>query len=481
METTEREENYYSRTNYRFLWALFAHLPLAFLTAVLNDTSRTFAIFGSLLIIAVPGLLYKIKKDSIQTAIALAVGLVSFSALLIHLSNGMTEMHFHIFSSLGIIIVLAQPVASLAALAVVAVHHVAFYFFIPKSLINYEAGIHILIIHALFAIATGIPSAFIAKKFKSYVVVVNDIVRQTESISENIVRSSKSINETSQVLAESTELESSALEQTTVTVTNLSKLAEENAKKAVKVQIQSESSQVKSEKGQRSIELVYGAVVEIKQTTLDLVNAVEQSNRRLADISEVIKGISKKTLVINDIVFQTKLLSFNASIEAARAGEHGTGFAVVAQEVGNLAMLSGKSAQDIDQMVQGSIKKVDTIVQETKTQIEQLVNHSSIKVDECLRITEECRDILTEVSRETGSTSVFSKEISQSSAEQSVGISEITKATDHIRGSSVRNAKLVVDTSVVSEELSRASDDLSHAIHSLKIAIGQPDKESKAS
>jgi len=40
---------------------------------------------------------------------------------------------------------------------------------------------------------------------------------------------------------------------------------------------------------------------------------------------------------MNDIVFQTKLLSFNASVEAARAGIHGKGFAVVADEVGNLA------------------------------------------------------------------------------------------------------------------------------------------------
>ncbi|MBC7465119.1 MAG: hypothetical protein H7256_03945 [Bdellovibrio sp.] len=47
--------------------------------------------------------------------------------------------------------------------------------------------------------------------------------------------------------------------------------------------------------------------------------------------------IGNKTKVINDIVFQTKLLSFNASVEAARAGEHGKGFAVVAEEVGKLA------------------------------------------------------------------------------------------------------------------------------------------------
>ena len=57
--------------------------------------------------------------------------------------------------------------------------------------------------------------------------------------------------------------------------------------------------------------------------------------------------IKDKVNIINDIVFQTKLLSFNASVEAARAGENGKGFAVVAEEVGNLASVSGKAANEI--------------------------------------------------------------------------------------------------------------------------------------
>ena len=61
-----------------------------------------------------------------------------------------------------------------------------------------------------------------------------------------------------------------------------------------------------------------------------------ESNKEIQEIVKVIAEIGNKTKVINDIVFQTKLLSFNASVEAARAGENGKGFAVVAEEVGKL-------------------------------------------------------------------------------------------------------------------------------------------------
>ena len=70
----------------------------------------------------------------------------------------------------------------------------------------------------------------------------------------------------------------------------------------------------------------------------------------------IIQEIEDKTKAIDEIVFQTKLLSFNASVEAERAGEHGRGFSVVAQEVGNLAQLSGKSAAEINEILKRKYK-----------------------------------------------------------------------------------------------------------------------------
>jgi len=101
------------------------------------------------------------------------------------------------------------------------------------------------------------------------------------------------------------------------------------------------------------------------------MEGISQSNLKLVEMQEIIKDIDNKTKVINDIVFKTQLLSFNASIEAARAGQYGKGFAVVAEEVGKLAQMSGKAATQIKELLENSQKEVTSIVETTKNTVIQ--------------------------------------------------------------------------------------------------------------
>lgn len=116
----------------------------------------------------------------------------------------MTEMHFHVFSSLGILITLAQPIASIAALLTVAIHHLSFYFFLPMSLLNYEAGLPILAIHVVFALATGIPAIFISQKFKLYIVSVKNIIDEVQEIGISVANDSQMIAEITKNISTST-------------------------------------------------------------------------------------------------------------------------------------------------------------------------------------------------------------------------------------------------------------------------------------
>ena len=77
------------------------------------------------------------------------------------------------------------------------------------------------------------------------------------------------------------------------------------------------------------------------------------------DINQEVNAIDEAISVIDQIAFQTNILSLNAAVEAATAGEAGKGFAVVAQEVRNLASRSAEAANEIKTLVENANKKAN--------------------------------------------------------------------------------------------------------------------------
>lgn len=124
---------------------------------------------------------------------------------------------------------------------------------------------------------------------------------------------------------------------------------------------------------------------------------VDQVMSDILKIVESIKLIQEKTQLINDIVFQSKLLSFNASVEAARAGEHGKGFAVVAEEVGNLAAMSGKASIEIHEMIDESVSEVEKIVNKSNKNLKDVLKRSNDKIGLTKNSIEQCRDIFKKI------------------------------------------------------------------------------------
>jgi len=84
-----------------------------------------------------------------------------------------------------------------------------------------------------------------------------------------------------------------------------------------------------------------------------------QTTQAMNDIDEQVKSINESISIIDQIAFQTNILSLNAAVEAATAGEAGKGFAVVAQEVRNLASRSAQAANDIKTLVENATTKAN--------------------------------------------------------------------------------------------------------------------------
>ena len=94
--------------------------------------------------------------------------------------------------------------------------------------------------------------------------------------------------------------------------------------------------------------------------------AVGQANESMAEmttsmeeISQASNETSKIIKTIDEIAFQTNLLALNAAVEAARAGEAGAGFSVMAEEVRNLALRSADAARNTQDMIQNTVKKIE--------------------------------------------------------------------------------------------------------------------------
>jgi len=203
---------------------------------------------------------------------------------------------------------------------------------------------------------------------------------------------------------------------------------------------------------------------EINESNAHIMEQIDESNKRIAEIVKVINDIGVKTKVINDIVFQTKLLSFNASVEAARAGEHGKGFAVVAEEVGNLAQMSGNAAKEITTMLTSSTEKVESIVKDTKTKVEALISVGKSKVEAGTTIAHQCGDVLNEIVDNVSKVSNMAVEISAASDEQAQGVGEISKAMHQLDQVTQQNTQ-------ASQELASSAETLAHQSTSVRATV----------
>jgi methyl-accepting chemotaxis protein len=175
------------------------------------------------------------------------------------------------------------------------------------------------------------------------------------------------------------------------------------------------------------------------------------------EMANIIQEISNKTGVINDIVFKTQLLSFNASIEAARAGQHGRGFAVVAEEVGNLAEMSGSSAREIQ-----------SLLEDSKRQVSLIVDSVQKRVTEGEQVTSEAVAIFNRISTETGNLNSFINRIGEATKQQETGIHQISTAMSQVGTSAQKNLSSATQTSNASRKLSKQSTNLARVIAGLE-------------
>ncbi|CAM3959129.1 cache domain-containing protein [Arcobacter cloacae] len=163
-----------------------------------------------------------------------------------------------------------------------------------------------------------------------------------------------------------------------------------------------------------------------------------KTNRAMDDIDEQVKSINDAITVIDQIAFQTNILSLNAAVEAATAGEAGKGFAVVAQEVRNLASRSAEAAREIKNIVQ----------------------LATAKANEGKAIANEMIGGYTTLNTKINETITLIEDVSQGSKEEEKGIIQINDTINTLDQATQVNANSATVISGLASEVAKLSDNL---------------------
>lgn len=288
----------------------------------------------------------------------------------------------------------------------------------------------------------------ISSKILSLSSDLNKNTLEINSISQKTAESSKKVSDSSHEQAASLEQTSSSLEEMDgMTRKNLDSVKNANDLTAKMKEI--------SEK----------ADTQMNDLVLSM-KAITESNQKIEELSSVISEIERKTRLIDEIVSQTKILSFNASVEAERAGEHGKGFAVVAEEVGSLAKTSGDAAKEIQDIVVSSLKSVDLIISTNRE-----------KVENGNRITSEATKILKDINTSCGNVLLKNEEVLNATNEQALGIKQINISVSELDRSTQENSSIAQETTVVAKNLEVNSSGLSQIVKNLNNLLGVEEKD----
>ncbi|WP_283606551.1 methyl-accepting chemotaxis protein [Faecalispora anaeroviscerum] len=246
---------------------------------------------------------------------------------------------------------------------------------------------------------------------------LNSVLSQISLSSQNVAAGSEQISVGAQSLSAGATEQASSAEELAASISEISGRIKQNADGAQRASDNMQETTQEIQRGDEQMKL--------------LVNAM----REIANISSEIQKIIK---TIDDIAFQTNILSLNAAVEAARAGSAGKGFSVVADEVRNLAGKSAEAAKNTTALIQSTLAAISN------------GNHMVVETEKSLRQISEKAAVVAELVHE----------ISDSSKSQAITIEQIDLAVSQISGVIQMNSATAEESAASSEELSAQAETL---------------------
>ncbi|MDO4754089.1 MAG: methyl-accepting chemotaxis protein [Bacillota bacterium] len=318
---------------------------------------------------------------------------------------------------------------------------------------------------------------------------LDQMLDNVSSLLESVVKSADSVMNTSTNLAVNAGEVSTAVEDITKSVTELSQGAVSQAEDAQNglIEMEKVSNQLDYiTENSEKIHAIFTYTKKLSETgfkTIDtLTEKSEDAKNATNEVSRVVDDMYNSSLQISNIsdalasiTAQTNLLSLNAGIEAARAGDAGRGFSVVANEIRKLAEESKVSTEEIKVIIEGIQNKASQVAESIKV-TGDVVKAQDVAVANTKEIFDKILTSITEMSEKVADISVAIRQtgenknkllkiihnVSSVSQESAAATQELTASTEEINAN-------VEEFAGYAEELKQLSDDLHSEIHKFQI------------
>ncbi len=281
-----------------------------------------------------------------------------------------------------------------------------------------------LLIYLVVGVVALFSIAFLFFSTKKLVGTISEIASQEDVLAESLTSASVQLSTTSQQLSEGSNEQAASIEETSATMEETSSMVKQNAENTRQANNLAKQTSESATKGLSEMQ--------------EMIKSMEELKKSSGEISNIIK-------VIDEIAFQTNMLALNAAVEAARAGDAGQGFAVVAEEVRNLAQKSAQAAKDTSEIIDKNI---------------ELSERGG-------EISEEVHVSLNEIMEKSKNVNQLMDEISAASEEQARGTAQINDAIGQMEKVVQSNAATAEESAASAEELQTQAKTLREVVFRL--------------